>query len=49
MMETVLSGDLEKAKGDYYQLMGWNSETGVPSKETLRDLGLEHVIPHLHL
>ncbi len=33
---------------NYYRLMGWNPETGVPSKETLMDLGLEHVIHHLH-
>jgi aldehyde:ferredoxin oxidoreductase len=33
---------------NYYGLMGWNPETGVPSESTLRDLGLEHVVPHLH-
>ena len=33
---------------NYYRLMGWNTETGVPLKETLRDLGLEHVIRDLY-
>jgi len=33
---------------NYYKLMGWNTETGVPLKETLRDLGLEHVIRDLY-
>ena len=27
----------------YYRLMGWDSETGIPLPETLRDLGLEDV------
>lgn len=32
---------------NYYRLMGWDSDTGVPSKETLKELGLDSVIPHL--
>jgi len=33
---------------NYYRLMGWDPDTGVPSKETLRELSLDYVIPHLH-
>jgi aldehyde:ferredoxin oxidoreductase len=33
---------------NYYKLMGWNTETGVPLKETLKGLGLEHVIEDLY-
>ncbi|HEX78287.1 MAG TPA: hypothetical protein G4O03_07800 [Dehalococcoidia bacterium] len=29
---------------NYYQLMGWDKETGLPLPETLRELGLEHLI-----
>ena len=29
---------------NYYRLMGWDEETGKPLPETLRKLGLEHVI-----
>jgi aldehyde:ferredoxin oxidoreductase len=32
---------------NYYRLMGWDPDTGVPSKETLKELGLDSVIPHL--
>lgn len=33
---------------NYYNLMGWNTQTGVPLKETLNDLGLEHLIEDLY-
>jgi aldehyde:ferredoxin oxidoreductase len=32
---------------NYYTLMGWHPETGVPLPETLRDLGIAHVIGDL--
>ena len=32
----------------YYRIMGWNQDTGVPSPETLRDLGIDHVINDLN-
>ena len=32
---------------NYYQKMGWDSETGKPLPATLEKLGLQHVIPHL--
>ena len=28
-------------KEEYYQLRGWDKETGVPTKEKLTELGLE--------
>jgi len=34
-------------KNVYYQLMGWDSKTGKPLPETLRKLGLEHLIADL--
>lgn len=33
--------DMQQALTSYYTLMGWDSETGVPKKETLQRLGLE--------
>jgi aldehyde:ferredoxin oxidoreductase len=33
---------------NYYELMGWDSETGKPLPETLKKLGLENVIKDLH-
>jgi aldehyde:ferredoxin oxidoreductase len=32
---------------NYYRLMGWDEQTSRPLPETLRDLGLEHVIPDI--
>jgi aldehyde:ferredoxin oxidoreductase len=32
----------------YYRIMGWNQDTGIPSPETLRDLGIDHVIKDLN-
>ena len=34
---------LEKMKDDYYALRGWDAETGTPTGETLKKLGLEDV------
>lgn len=31
----------------YYQMMGWDEKTSKPLPETLRNLGLEHIIPDL--
>jgi aldehyde:ferredoxin oxidoreductase len=33
--------------GDYYEQMGWDRETSKPLPETLRSLGLEHVVTDL--
>ena len=32
---------------NYYRMMGWDEKTGKPLPETLKSLGLEHVIPDL--
>ncbi len=37
----------EKMKDEYYQLRGWDPETGFQKKETLQDLGLEDIIEQL--
>jgi aldehyde:ferredoxin oxidoreductase len=33
--------------GNYYTLMGWTLKTGIPKKETLRDLGIEFAYKEL--
>ncbi len=35
--------DLEQAKSDYYQLMGWDLNTGIPTRSTLEKLELKEV------
>jgi aldehyde:ferredoxin oxidoreductase len=37
----------EQMLDNYYSLMGWDKLTGKPLPETLRRLGLEHIISHL--
>ena len=37
----------EEMLGNYYALMGWHSETGIPLPETLRGLGIAHVMGDL--
>jgi aldehyde:ferredoxin oxidoreductase len=37
----------EKMLENYYRLMGWDLETGKPLPETLKNLGLKHVIKDL--
>jgi aldehyde:ferredoxin oxidoreductase len=32
---------------NYYRLMGWDEETGIPRPETLLELGLDHLLPDL--
>jgi aldehyde:ferredoxin oxidoreductase len=34
----------EKMLENYYKLMGWDTKSSKPQKETLKNLGLEHVI-----
>ena len=38
--------DLEQMLNRYYELRGWD-ENGIPKEDTLRDLGMEEVIPYL--
>ena len=33
--------DMEKAKTMFYEAMGWNTETGIPTRETLQKFGLD--------
>jgi aldehyde:ferredoxin oxidoreductase len=37
----------EEMLRNYYTLMGWHLETGIPLPETLMDLGISHVIGNL--
>jgi aldehyde:ferredoxin oxidoreductase len=37
----------DELRGKYYELMGWDRETGKPLPDTLRRFGLEHTIPQL--
>ena len=37
----------ENIRKNYYRLMGWNDKTGIPLPETLKELGIEHVINDL--
>jgi len=35
--------DLDYMLDDYYKLRGWNKESGIPKRETLKELGLEFI------
>ena len=35
--------DLERAKSEFYRLMGWDVKTGIPTVSTLERLGLKEV------
>ena len=39
----------EEMKSQYYTLRGWDPQTGVPTQETLRDLGLDDVADALNV
>ena len=41
--DRVTEADLEKLKDDYYQAMGWDVATGVPTRELLHELELDDV------
>jgi aldehyde:ferredoxin oxidoreductase len=38
---------LELMKDAYYDLRGWDRDTGIPKQEKLRELDLEELIPDL--
>jgi aldehyde:ferredoxin oxidoreductase len=38
---------LDKMLRNYYQCMGWDEATGKPLPQTLSNLGLDFIIPHL--
>ncbi len=40
----VLDKDkFEQMKDEYYELRGWDNETGIPTKEKLSELGLSNL------
>ena len=43
---SILPG-LDEMLDDYYERMGWDKVTGKPLPDTLKKLGLEHVIPDI--
>ncbi len=45
--QVVPRRELESMKDDFYQAMGWTVETGLPSAERLRSLGLDEVADDL--
>jgi aldehyde:ferredoxin oxidoreductase len=42
--ERLDRSEVERALDEYYSALGWDSATGVPSSETMREMGLEHVL-----
>ncbi len=42
--EKIDPEELEKAKTEYYRARGWNEESGLPTTEKLRKLGLEDLL-----
>ncbi|HID76053.1 MAG TPA: hypothetical protein EYP56_08665, partial [Planctomycetaceae bacterium] len=40
--------DLDTQVRDYLEAMGWDTKTGVPTRQTLESLELHFVIPDLH-
>ena len=45
----VTEAELEKMKDDYYRLMGWDLGTGMPTRATLEEYGLEDVADSMGL
>jgi aldehyde:ferredoxin oxidoreductase len=43
----ITEEQLEKMKDDYYAFRGWDLQTGIPTKEKLKELGLEFTIKDL--
>jgi aldehyde:ferredoxin oxidoreductase len=35
---------LEKRLDEYYQVVGWNKNTGIPTREKLMELGIEELV-----
>jgi aldehyde:ferredoxin oxidoreductase len=44
---TLDEDGFQKLLSGYYQVRGWNTETGIPTKEKLRELGLDYVIDEI--
>ena len=45
----VTKAELEQMKDDYYALMGWSRETGLPTRQTLEKYNLSDVADILGL
>jgi aldehyde:ferredoxin oxidoreductase len=45
--EAISKGTLNKMLNIYYELRGWDKETGIPTKEKLKELGLGYVAKKL--
>ena len=43
-----VSVDVDTQVREYLEAMGWDTETGIPTKETLEELGLGFVVGELH-
>ncbi len=43
----TLAHQWDEMLDNYYRMMGWDEKTSKPLPETLRNLGLEHIIPDL--
>ena len=41
------AAELEQLKDEYYQLRGWNVQTGIPTQETLERYGLKEIADDL--
>src|SRR5699024_11605428 len=39
--------DMEKAKTMFYEEMGWDTKTGIPTRKTLKRVGLEYMADDL--
>jgi len=39
----ITKEDFEKALDSYYEMAGWNIETGTPTEETIKRLGLDWI------
>jgi aldehyde:ferredoxin oxidoreductase len=46
-IKALTSEDLEKMVDDYYDERGWDIETGIPTRETLEEIGLRDVADDL--
>jgi len=45
--QTISEKVLAEMLDEYYELRGWNTQTGIPSKDKLQDLGLHFVVKEL--
>jgi len=42
-----LASERDSMLDNYYQIMGWDEKTSKPLTDTLKGLGVEHIIPDL--